>query len=973
MRRIITVLSILFLILTFFSTADFAANSSIEGYVKDAKTREPLFGANVMIVGTGMGAATDMSGKYVFSNVLPGLYTIRATYIGYKTQNLKISVVENNSIKQNFSLEPVGVEGKTVVVTAQATGQSQAINQQLSSDQIINVVSAAKIQELPDANAAESVGRLPGISVLRNGGEGTEVVIRGLQPKYNQILIDGMQMASSNPYDRSTDLSMISSNMLEGIQVSKTVTPDMDANVIGGTVNFELREAKVIEPGVPKFGLLIQGGYNNLSDVYNRFNNYKYVGSAEDRFLNDRLGVFAQLDIERKNLSSNELGASYNHLGNSYTQYITTGLNLYDISRDIQRNNAALVIDYKLPDGKIKFSNFASTGSSYNPSRSESFDIGGNAHYYGLSSATGMSSTISNSIDYQQQLPIFQMDAKFSHSYSETKDPNDWSVNFLQQSAGIGQFSNISNVNPQDIPKASNNNLSTTYLNSINNSNYFSRERALTGSLDFKTNINFSDLISAEIKFGGMYRYQTRSFNYDLYDGGGLNFGGAGYVDNLIINYFSLPQTVKYNIPIHFFTDPNFSYGKFLNGNYTMSEPLNLAMLSQMVSYLRSNVQAILANNGSQAFGHDNFNSTTSNYYGHENQSAFYLMSVMNIGPQITFIPGVRYQDLQTTYTGIRGIESRNSFSVYNHYDTSAVQDHGYWLPDVSLRYKPLSWFDIRLSYTNTLAYPDYNAIIPRIDLGNGTIAWNNYKLVPSRSKNYDAYFSFYDNTIGLFTAGAFLKQIDNLIYPWTFYVSGANALQYLPYSLLGAYQPSGTYSVSTYVNDSYMINNYGMELDWQTHFWYLPGPLAGLVFSANYTHIFSKAQYPYVKIVSTGRSITYIDTSFTDRLLDQPDNIVNLSLGFDYLGFSVRVSMLYQADIFTGPNVWPQLKTHTSAYTRWDLAAKQELPWFGIQIYGDLNNINGANDISVIQGAGVPQSEQDYGMTADVGLRWSL
>ena len=173
-----------------------------------------------------------------------------------------------------------------------------------------------------------------------------------------------------------------------------------------------------------------------------------------------------------------------------------------------------------------------------------------------------------------------------------------------------------------------------------------------------------------------------------------------------------------------------------------------------------------------------------------------------------------------------------------------------------------------------------------------------------------------------------------------------------------------------TFVNDSYKINDYGMELDWQTHFWYLPGPLSGLVFGVNYTHIFSKAQYPYTYTKVANRSIQHIDTSFTDRLLYQPDDIVNLSLGFDYQGFSIRVSMLYQTDIFTGPSFWPQLRSHSSAYRRWDLAAKQELPWFGIQVFGDINNINGENDISVIQGGGVPISQQDYGLTADLGLR---
>ena len=645
----------------------------------------------------------------------------------------------------------------------------------------------------------------------------------------------------------------------------------------------------------------MQGGYNNLSNVYNKLNNYKYVGSIEDRFFNERLGIFAQIDIERKNLSSNELGASYAHAGNSTTQYYTTGLNLYDIPRDIQRNNAALVMDYRLPEGKIKLTNFISSGNSNNQNRQETFDIVNNQHFYTLSGLYSKSATITNGLDYKQQLPIFNMDLKLSHAYSESKTPNDWSINFLQTSAGLSQFNNMANVHPQNIPVAANNDFTKTYLNTIYTNSSFSRERSLTGSLDLNTNVTLTHLISAEIKLGGMYRYNTRSYTYDQYDGGGLQFGGASYVNNLIISQFSLPANIKYNIPIGYFADPNFSYGKFLNGDYSMVEPLNMALLSQMADLLKRNEKNIVANNGSSAFGHDNFLSTTNNYSGHENQSAFYLMSVINIGSQITLIPGVRYQNLQTTYDGIRGQQGRNSFDAYTHYDTTVSQVHDYWLPDISLRYKPLSWLDVRLSYTNTLAYPDYNAIIPRIDVGNGVIAWNNYSLVPSRSRNYDAYVSIYNNSIGLFTVGGFLKKIENLIYPWSFYASGTNALKYIPYKFVGNSQNIGTYNVNTFVNDSYVINNYGIEIDWQTHFWYLPGPLSGFVFSANYTHIFSKAEYPFVYIKSTGRTVSYIDTSFIDRLIDQPDNIVNLALGFDYKGFSIRVSMLYQADIFTG------------------------------------------------------------------------
>lgn len=976
MCRIITVLSIFILAIAFLSDSIFAASSGIEGQVKDATTGEPLLGANIVLLGTSLGAAADNNGKYTIRNVPSGSYTIRVTYIGYKQQELNITLEEGVTTKHDFELVPVSVEGTTVVVTSQATGQMMAINQQLTSNRIVNVVSAAKIQELPDANVAESVGRLPGISVLRSGGEGNEIVIRGLAPKYNQIMINGVQLSSSNPFDRSTDLSMISSNMLEGIEVSKSVLPDMDANVIGGVVNFELREARVNEEDVPQFGLLLQGGYNNLSNAYNKFNNYKYVGSAEDRFLDDRFGIFAQIFVERKNLTSNELGASYTNLGNT-TQYLTTGLNLYDIPRDRLRYNGALVMDYKLPEGKLKFSNLLSSGETNIQNRSETYDIQNNIHNYTMAYSNNTLNVITNSLDYQQELPVFHLDAKLFHSYSETKAPNDWRIGFQQASAGLSQFIGVANINPLTIPKAANNDTSITYLTSLTSNNSFSRDRVIGASLDLEANLNLSTFVTSVIKFGGDYKYRTRSYTYDQFTGQGLGLASAAYIDNLIATHF--PSTAKYSnttsIPIMPFLDPNYDYGKFLGGDYPMILPLNYGMLSEMANFVRSNA-ALIQQNNAIAYFHDLFNSTTNNYSGHENQSAFYAMATVNVGPDLTIIPGVRYQNLQTTYTAPRGFQTTASATgggAYRHQDTTLTVEHPFWLPDVSIRYKPFSWFDVRLSYTNTLAYPDYNAIVPRIDVSTGTaISWNNFQLVPSRSRNYDAYLSFYTNSIGLLTAGGFLKQIDDLIYPWTFYVRGANAAEYFP-PVIGAPTPTGTYQVSTFINDPNRAKIWGFEFDWQTHFWYLPQPFDGIVLNINYTHVYSEEQYPYTNVVRVGRIINYIDTTFTDRLLYQPNNIVNLSLGYDYEGFSIRVSMLYQDDIFTGPNYWPQLRTQTSAYTRWDLAVKQDLPWFGIQVYGDLNNINGANDVSVIQVRTVPQSQQDYGMTADLGVRIKL
>jgi TonB-dependent receptor len=972
-RHFISVLGSLVITILFLSTSFAAGNAVIEGYVKDAKTGEPLFGANIILKGTGLGAATSMDGKYAIPNVPPGAYTVRATYIGYNPKESEVNVAGDSRAVQDIKLTFVGVEGETVTITAQASGQTQAINQQLSSDQIINVVSAARIQELPDANAAESVGRLPGVTVLRSGGEGNTVVIRGLQPKYNKILIDGVQMSSPNPGDRTTDLSTVSSSMLDGIQVAKSVTSDMDADVLGGTVNFSLREARSRESDTPLLEALVQGGYNNLSNAHNKFNNYKFVISGENRFLDNDLGVFAQFDMERKNLTSNELGAVYTHAGVSTTEYYTTGLGLYYIPRDRQRFNGALVMDYKLPDGKIKLSNFVSSGSTETQSRYEFFDIAKNMHLWQLSNSTGKLTTIANAIGLEQQLPIFLVDLKLSHTYSEVNNPDDWTVNFLQTAAGVGQFTNVANVDPEDIPKAANNDFSQAITNGIVTSHSFSRERALTGSLDLKANLFVNDYLNVDIKFGGKYRYQTRSYEYDLYNGGGLQFGDAAYINDLIISHFHLPVD-RYKISLPYFADPNFSYGTFLDGNYSMGGALDYGKLAELVTMIKSHTDDIANFPGAaQVYGHNNFASNSNNYSGDEKQSAVYLMSVINLGQDITLIPGIRYQNLQTSYSGVRGIQNRLSYLTYNHYDTTVSQVNGYWLPNISLRYKPYPWCDIRLSYTHTLAYPDFNAVIPRIDVdgNNGTISWNNFSLVPQRSTNYDLYLSFYDNAVGLLTVGGFSKEIDNLIYGWSFYASATDAANYYPPGYLGTTTPSGTYLVNTFVNNTHRATDYGIELDWQTHFWYLPAPFSGLVLNVNYTRIFSEAEYPYTFIRIANRKTTYVDTTFTDRLLDQPDDLLNISLGYDYEGFSARVSMLYQTDIFTGVNFWPQLRSHTAAYRRWDIALKQQLPWRGLQLYCNLNNVNGANDVSVIQGGGVPLAEQQYGLSVDFGLRW--
>ncbi|OYV85820.1 MAG: hypothetical protein B7Z63_04925, partial [Ignavibacteriae bacterium 37-53-5] len=174
-----------------------AGSGTLKGRVFDKETKEALPGATVLVKGTSIGASTDLNGDFVIHNAPAGEQTIVVSYVGYHSSDEKVEIPDNQTLQRDFYLNATAVQGKVVIVTAQAQGQIQAINQQLASNKIANIVSAAKIQELPDFNAAQAISRLPGVSVLQSSGEADKVVIRGLAPQYNEIAVDGVTLAST--------------------------------------------------------------------------------------------------------------------------------------------------------------------------------------------------------------------------------------------------------------------------------------------------------------------------------------------------------------------------------------------------------------------------------------------------------------------------------------------------------------------------------------------------------------------------------------------------------------------------------------------------------------------------------------------------------------------------------------------------------------------------------------------------------
>ena len=229
-----------------------------------------------------------------------------------------------------------------------------------------------------------------------------------------------------------------------------------------------------------------------------------------------------------------------------------------------------------------------------------------------------------------------------------------------------------------------------------------------------------------------------------------------------------------------------------------------------------------------------------------------------------------------------------------------------------------------------------------------------NTKLKPAITTNYDAYLSFYNNEIGLFTVGGFYKKIDNFFYKTKFYYQNIGFYNVsfpdsATWNALGVAAPSKSASIESFLNNPDPAYIKGIELDWQTNFWYLPEPFNSLVLNVNYTRTWSDMDYQQIRNqeIIVVDSITHRRTSYyvtTDtvrnaRLLFQGNHNLNVALGIDYKGFSGRISFNLQGDVITEVGTRPETDKFTGTIYRWDFTVKQQLPLEGLSI--QLSGVN--------------------------------
>lgn len=979
-----------------FQLPTLAQTATLKSRVLDKATEEPLVGANAIIDGTSLGAASDLDGRFIIRNVPLGKQKLIISYIGYNSITIELDVKSNNE-NVDYYLEPKTLEGETVVITAQAEGQLSAINQQLMSNTIANIVAKDRIKELPDVNAAETIGRLPGVSIERSGGEANRISIRGLEPKYNTITVNGVRLPSTGNWDRSVDLSLISSNMLDGITLKKANTPDMDADAFGGTVDLKLKEA----PQGLKLNLSAQGGYNELQDYYG---NYNFTGSVSDRFFNDELGVIANFNFDNYDRSADKFSANYvrEDKVNVGVQVKPSNVSLRDESVTKGRTGASLLLDYRIPNGKITSNGFYNNLNTLALNRINFMNVQYNRHEYNLEEREGNTSVFTGAAGIEQDFEWIKYDLAISSTSSISDNPEDFIWSFIQENGSFETGEVFANMDPARVLELQkidtlNTGLKSVYINST-------KLKENENALQLNTLIPFAlgTDFKGYIKFGGKFRWLTKDNNQEQWGRDNVQYGGVGYnsVVAPVLRYLSSVYPNDWDFisdsilaadnavfPISRFLTTEQS-SKFLNGAYDFGFMVDKRLLSQFTEALKATSLEYPNNWLYYSIGSDGYD-----YHGIEHYQSAYLMGEISYQNLITIIPGFRYEKDFTRYDGQRFQEISSGgvqLPPRGFKELSITRNNDFFLPMVHVIVNPLDWLKIRFARTETLSRPDFVQIAPitTIDLYSSYIRANNSTLKPSRSQNYDLAVQVYENYTGFFTVSAFHKKIDNLIVAAGYDLSpGLTVLEGLNipetwYKDTTNGRTIATPYIDTYVNNPNPAYYKGFELEWQTHFWYLPSFLQGLVLNINYSRIYSEiARQVYFNdqdiIITPGRPprtvYSLIDTIRTSRMPYQPSHILNVTLGYDYEGFSARLSYLYQANKTTYIANYSTLDNVAGIYERWDLTLQQKLSW-GLQLFVNLTNLNKQEDKNY---RGELQSNSSYieyyGFTMDFGIRFSL
>ena len=250
------------------SLASAQETGTVFGKVVDSATGEELIGANILLDGTTIGAATDIEGNYKISNIPVGTYSLIASMIGYsKYVVTEVEIKFGEQKKLELALVSEAIETDEVVITAEALKNTEVsvLKIQQNSANIVDGVSSELISKNNSSDGTDVLKRMSGITI----SEGKYAYVRGVGDRYNNTLLNGASLPSTDPEKKSFSYDIISANLIENVITAKTFTPDKPGDFTGGLVQINTIEFP------SKFTLTVNSsaGYNSNS-TFNSFTTY---------------------------------------------------------------------------------------------------------------------------------------------------------------------------------------------------------------------------------------------------------------------------------------------------------------------------------------------------------------------------------------------------------------------------------------------------------------------------------------------------------------------------------------------------------------------------------------------------------------------------------------------------------------------------------------------------------------------------
>lgn len=959
-----------------------AGSGGIAGTVEDA-AGAVFVSAKVVLEPTGRQTATDDLGAFRFPHLAAGQYTLTVSYVGFKTSQTAVTVNAGQFANVIVNLE-VGSAADTVMVTApRLQGEAEAVNVERMSENILQVEPQGVITSLPNTNIADAIGRLPSVSLERDEGEGKYVQIRGTEPRLSSLTINGVNVPSVEVTVRNVKMDSIPANDIERIEVYKTLSADMDADGVGGTVNLVTPTAT----DKPTYSLNGTAGYNPLQNGFWRGG---FDGTFGQRFFNKRFGFLLGGTWDRTNRGIDDLEPSVTagtFNGQNIAYFNGEDFRSYNYYRT--RYGFVAGIDDKITPtmtvyAKGLFADFHDFGDThvYTPNTGAITAVNGSQitfdntgfwqyrHYIRRPDQQVFSTLVGGRHDLARDVIIYEVAGSRGHNIGGQDFPT---TNF----GGPGYSASVGG--PGD---------GVTFAEDISDP-YRPRIYATDGTNGF-------DATQYSVYRSAIGSYHATQVNYQ---------GSASLAHNMTLG--GHPDTLSLGVKIRNSYSTQRENDTTLNGN---SYPGAFGMASVPSSYSNPTYydktfaihgqaygpttsydkieQKVAANPGafSEDIAGDSGTWYSAFFNADERISAGYLQDVVFVGP-VRLEGGVRFDNGAThflAYTTDATVTNAPCFKdptqdICNG-ETPNRADASYFnaLPSAALQWQFQKDSNLRVVYSRGVARPNMADLVPAVSKDQNqtpypTVSTGNPKLVPTKSDNFDILAEHYFQPLGILQFGYFYKNLNDPIYPTAnvAYYDGTNLCAQ------GSSPSCRQWQIAQSINGP-GAHIQGIEMQWEQRFSFLPGMLSGFGINANYSHTASQVTFP-----------SGFDGGRTDHpSLDRTSpNDYNFNLTYDKSRFSGRFAISHNDESIAsyGWNATngaasdpilglkgPLGDNYFYPHTQFDAQGSYRI-YKGMQVVA--SGLNLSNEVfGFYNGSPIyPVQREYYRPTVSFGLRWNL